>query len=953
MPLVTRVGPALLGLVLAVAVALRALAAAAPSQDVPVPGGTAAFARALAIDPVPDRGRFMFEVTRLIYDNPESRNPRVAAFLFRLNPERRGRFPVDIPNAGRPDLVPVPLTEDVWSDAVFHRRVEREDLVAAILSDRFAALLCHGLAALDDQTLQFFAAHEGLLSRIVERSAPAFGAFSNSVRVRANRIVPPGDDGAVPLWEAIVGEKVTRPERFIQQLFEQNEGRLAYLYDTIGQIDAPRRAFALGLWMKDPAARLDRFKALATSGINAYREWHVRTLPFNRASHDAAMTLTRISVDETGAPAAPAARGFWSRVWSGNDLPDDPGRQLRGADEEPFDAAFVMEAVGSSDVRLRAERLDQIAFAQRVFSGTTADRGDVFVATRAVARYRMLALTLERIGITAAPAYVAAARHAARLAAVDGHRGFVAQAQYQGAVALVARMVQVRTITAARAQQLIERLAARPLNAEGRYAGGVAEWIIDDLAPALHAADTMEDTLVAALGGRPSGDDAAPTHVVWEGHRYRLDLGAAERRRLHDVREKQGGLPITVALDLAVAARRLSTEKLAAEDLESVRVRLTRLAAAAPERSRQDEEDNLPAGLGAPREAHGILQKAIDDLSRAVKAGDFRRVPRIADPLLTLTDELLAQALLSFAYAVAAGEPDGALLLADDVSHRHDFGFAAKDADTRARIVWSVPRQEVSPGVPWHVSGSLLGLDVALASSALRRVNNERVLEAPRLTSNERDGFAVSVSLMNPFALRDADRDALAAALDRGASRVAALAGADDVDVVADAVAMEGGRRRALRWTLAHERDRLPSMFSATERLVLGGGRPADFHAWGMGVLTTVGCLCSHMMPPGRSALLAGRPQLGLTASGLPDVNLQIAVRLKELNLPAALARVVLSAAMQDFIDEAHPTDDADWLALARRARMFSREQVEDYVAAATANGPLVPDNGPSRAGHR
>jgi hypothetical protein len=53
---------------------------------------------------------------------------------------------------------------------------------------------------------------------------------------------------------------------------------------------------------------------------------------------------------------------------------------------------------------------------------------------------------------------------------------------------------------------------------------------------------------------------------------------------------------------------------------------------------------------------------------------------------------------------------------------------------------------------------------------------------------------------------------------------------------------------------------------------------------------------------------------------------------------------VVLSGAMQDFIDEVKPTDDADWLTLARSARSVSRDRIEDYVAVATAVGPLVPD---------
>jgi hypothetical protein len=67
---------------------------------------------------------------------------------------------------------------------------------------------------------------------------------------------------------------------------------------------------------------------------------------------------------------------------------------------------------------------------------------------------------------------------------------------------------------------------------------------------------------------------------------------------------------------------------------------------------------------------------------------------------------------------------------------------------------------------------------------------------------------------------------------------------------------------------------------------------------------------------------------------------------LRDLHLPAPIAKVVLSGAMQDFIDEVRPTDDADWITLSRAARSVTRERIEDYVAAATAGGPLVPDTG-------
>ena len=61
----------------------------------------------------------------------------------------------------------------------------------------------------------------------------------------------------------------------------------------------------------------------------------------------------------------------------------------------------------------------------------------------------MLMWTLERIGIRAPSAYAQAARQAARLGALDGRRGFEAQAQFQGALAILARAAMVTTLDAA------------------------------------------------------------------------------------------------------------------------------------------------------------------------------------------------------------------------------------------------------------------------------------------------------------------------------------------------------------------------------------------------------------------------------------------------------------------------------------------------------------------------
>jgi hypothetical protein len=935
------------------AVVPRDVAAAAVSEDVPIPGGTVALAQALGIDPAPDRGRFVYEITRLLYNAPEGRRGSADTYLAAARQALGRRANADT----RPgDVVPVPLTVDLWSTAIFHHTVAPRDLVTAIIIDRSASLLCLGLASLDEGTLGFLADHPQLLERIYERSSPAFAVLAPSLRVQGNRVVPPGGEPAVALWEGATLEKVTRADRFIQQLLELNEGRLAYLFDAIGTLDSARRAFALGLWLPNPTARAERFKAL-TVGVGAYRESHLRTLPLGRASYDLVMTLSRVEAGPDGTPAAPAARGFWARVFGGGDLPDDPARQLRNADEDPIDAAWLVETIGPADVRVRAERLDQIAFGQRLFGDVdAAARSDALIAVRGLGRYRMLMWTLERVGIRAPSTFAQAARQAARLGALDGRRGFEAQSQFQGALAILARAAAVTTFDAARTKALVEQLVALPLTEDGRYAGAIARWLRAEVAAAAPGAETTELAVLAAMSGPPSGDGPIARPVTWEGQPYRLDLGAAERRRLHIVREKQEGAALDVPIDLAAAARALAADKIAIADVETILTKLTAAIDDLPRRIGRDNEETAPPGVSPSPNRREALRKVTDELSKDVRNKDLKRVARAAEPLIELSDSVLADVLLSIAYAADVGDPDGTVLLAEDVSRRHDFGFNARDLDQRMRLAWAVPRVEVTPGIPWHVSGSLLGLDIGLAPLALRRLNFERVLEAPKLTSNERDTFAMSVSLLNPFTMRDADRDAIADAVARGQRRVGALRNGGQAaaraaaeaafDAIAEELSIEGWRRRAARWMVVHEADRVPSMFSLTDLLVLGGGRAAAFDAWGMSMVTVQGCLCSRLTPPGRWPTLLGRPPLGLTATAVADVHMHVAIMLKEMRLPAAIAKVVLSGAVQDFIDEAKSTDDGDWLSLVRAARAATRDRVEDYIAAATAAGPFVPDTG-------
>src|SRR5262245_9041319 len=134
------------------------------------------------------------------------------------------------------------------------------------------------------------------------------------------------------------------------------------------------------------------------------------------------------------------------------------------------------------------------------------------------------------------------------------------------------------------------------------------------------------------------------------------------------------------------------------------------------------------------------------------------------------------------------------------------------------------PRQKVAPDVAWHVTGSVLGIDIALTPLVLRRLNFDRVVDAPRLTSNQREAFATSVVFMNPYTLRDEDRDAIVDAIDRSRRRVAALTSAADLDTIGGELGFESARQRAMGWTFAHQQNRVESLLSLTELLILNGG---------------------------------------------------------------------------------------------------------------------------------
>jgi hypothetical protein len=841
------------------------------------------------------------------------------------------------------DIVPIPLSAALWSDAVLQRRVPPAELLAAILEDDRAILLCHGLSGLDDLTLQYLAEHPAIL-RSIYAHAPVFAAFGSTLRIREGRVVTPGEeqsDAARTIWETLAEAGPADPARFIPALFTRRAGRLAYIYDTIAELDPPHRAFAMGLWLKDPELRLSHALTLVDYIADSYPEWPTTQRPFVRPLHDFGVTLLAVTVDKDGVPRYPASRKLWERAFDGGTLPEDPARLLRDSERSgSIDAAWLAQTIAMGDVGVRGMRLRQLAFGHRVFGDAAPGEAEnVLIALRAFARYRTAMLGLEQAGIRKPAIYAMVARQAEALGRLDGGRAFIAFSQFQGALAVIVRLARNGSATLAETEDLITSLVRVPIRGDGRLAGGVIDWVRRDLLKGEE--DTAEHTLLTALGGPALPN--LPT-IEWEGGQYRLDLAASETERLRRVRQRQGGYILDAAVQLHSTAQSLSISNIDLEGIAHASAALTRIQALLPRKPEATPSERIPGGAENLPDPLVIVERAIRELGRLTRPRDGRRAAEVATEVIEAADVVLAEVLSSVAYALALGDPDGATLLGGDVARRHDFGVGSRSPNVRESEPWSIPEQHYDPGVPWHVTGSLIGLDVALAQLALQRLAGDGFFGPPLLGSNDRETFARSVALMNPYALRDAERDRIGAAIQGGRQRAAVARSAADLDALAEAVRMDGWRRRALHWTAANEPQTTLSLLSLEELFVLGGGSVAEVQGWGTAMTSSWGCLCTRMPAPNEWRFLTGRPQAGLLGAAMPDVTLHIAAELHELELPAALAKSVMSTAMQQFVDTARPNDGNDWLALVRGAVTITRERFEDFVAAAAAvGGPLLP----------
>jgi hypothetical protein len=855
-----------------------------------VPGGRDTL-RALGVPDSRERAAVMIDLIRRLHLSPKAPLELEAAVGQLRQVPRRVATPL---------LLPMPLSPAVWNQLVFRRAVPPERLFAEILGDERARLLFHGLAGLDPDTRRWLVGQPDLLRWFLasDQAARSFAWFAPALRIRANRLVIPGGELGVTRWSTTLGAGSHEPARFIRRLVEHNDGRTVGLYFLVAHVEPSRQQFVLGPRASDPR----RFATLVRAFAACYPTQST-IYPFAVRSADAALLLLELELGNDGRPRGPTGLKFWQHVFAGDSF-EDGDRPIDPNDTTAIDAAWMVETLCAAPARVRGPIFATLLAGPRVFGGVAGDVDDVAGALRSRRFFPVLFMAIEHVGVRQPRVFTAAAKRAASLGRIGAaEQAITATRIYQGALALTLNAVTSKVLSATEGGALVESLAATPLESD-QYAGRIADWLHDRWLPAIRRADpqlhnepSAERLVAAALSGSTHG---SVPRVTWEGADYVVDHAFFNRRRLLDIRSRQGGVSLDQVLEMRAARN-----------------------GGAP--ADVDRWERQMRSVVVADEYGG----ASIDLPSAVR--DRRQRP-------WAVDVLLAHVLGSWAYAPHLGDPEGGSLVGGDGSLRHILGVRSAGRP-RVELRWEPPSVAIRGRA---LSGSLLGLQMPLSPWSLRRLSSQAVPPPRTIDENDLLSLTLTASLSNPRDLTDGTADAIAAAIRRGSALVAGAGrDTDALDALAASAPLGPWRRAALPWMVNEEADRVAEQFSTTQLARLGG-LAAGTDAWGTAAIAT-GCLCLRMPAARIPELVAGRHTDGIVSAQSADVMLQVTAILADLKVPASLASPVLAYAMRDYLDRVRPFHSVDTDAFARAARAIDRRSIEDYLGAVAAVGALRP----------
>lgn len=912
---------------------ILALLASAPSaaaqhgwSDVPLPGGRAGLLPRIGLSTDVPRALVLGEILRVAHASRDPNAPvvRTLTQYFAAPPEGS-------------ELVPVPLSLVEWR-VLLGDNVTDSSLLARLIVDRRAALLCFGLLQLDPETRAFVGSDGALMRRMYERHSGILAAFGQSLQVRGGALALPGGEAARAVWSSLIGETITDTPRAILRLVEADNGRLLYFLDTVSRLDPPRQALVIA--DRADEAPGTRLRSIYRTFTRIEPGWRLGDFPFVRLGADPALVLSAMQ-PENG--QVRQTQAFWRAVLDDGTLVKDHRKRWADLDDgERAEPAWILNRITGDALPQRLEGMQVHAFAERTTDRLRgAPAADVAWLARAFRRYPALLLTLERLDVVDVDVLVRLVNHASRLSAVsaDVARHEQTLAIFQAPLTLLVRARQVKAISAETARTLVASFS-RLVPSETGYGRAVGAWLDTELLPALGHDPTTdgaspEATLLEALAGLRTPAAADGATVIWESHSYRVDLAAPELVRLTEIRGLQEGN----TLDTALAATRLGASisgKDGAAAAQQISAALRTLAETV-----QPIEVSERTTASPPVDARGALVAVARDLDRINARADAKRVAAIAARLGHVEDALLADVLTSLLYAIWIGDPQGQAFLAGNVARRHDFGLRLMTASERAGTPWLLPLETSGSGQPWHLRGALLGLDIGLSRLALRRTRLDLPDNQPTLNESDRRTLVTTLALTNPYEIDQASADLLIRWLREGR----AMAGTPSrLEERLDRLSLDGRRVEAIRWAARHATEEIESLLLRTELVLLAQDQATPLpDVWGQAATARTGCLCLDFPNPPAIDRVMGRPGTGLITARIADLKLRVLEMLDDLKLPAILARGVLASATQDYLDDVRPAHGDDWLALVRHVDRLHQDRFDDYVAALTAGGPLVP----------
>jgi hypothetical protein len=878
--------------------------------------------------------------------------------------------------------LPLPLDRETWTRYIVNASIAPGDLFPSIVGNREFALIYDGLVGLDAQTLAFFR-HEQPLFQAALDHPTLLAEFSRSLRVRGGRVLTPGGDAADAAWRDLVGESPTTPDRFLKRLIEGDGARLAWFYDAVMHMGPRQQRYVLGLWLAPAQQRIAARRALDQFESFTGAPDFLRT-PFTRREFDPVAALSELDLAADGTPTSLTSPAFVDRALDTLDF-SDPGRAAPVATgtDALLTAATFLDIVFSGPRANARPRAEAIAYGQSLARhAPSISPANLTVAMRAYLRFPALLKALDRIPVTRPAVLSAAIARAEVLRHALAPEAWMSLAQYQSVLAVLEAGVVSGGIAPKVAEDLIEEASGIETDDHGSYEGKMGEWLAHQFVDRLRkevdvdpADPSLEAVLRSALAGKGIGRPLP--ELEWAGFKYVADLPAVEARRIETVRVKMG----SPRFDLVASLARLPGRLTSATSLDQVQAVAGEFDHDGPSLVRYLPQTRL---LEPDATSISVLDSVTKEL-RAAKNPKDSHVKRATDELRWLTDRVVAYGMMSWVYAAHLDDATTPLLLAGDVSVRHDFGLfeeptafesaATSNASTVPKgsgirrphaaleqLPWSEPIAVLSEdipracpgavswgscvnadqrregvdreGVPWHVEGSLFSFDVLLDVSIPSNTKSVDQLNAHPLLEFLWQGLSESVPLqavddpLDPATLTN-----VSTAIRRG--RQAASEHRDRLEVLPE------WRYAALPWAATHEPEALTRLVSESDLFDFGAASGPAVDALGGGMNVTSGCLCLKMLSPRTRDLMAYYPGGEYVGVVLSDLRLRIAELLEEAKLPADLEPVLVKMAMRAVMTRVGLGDDGEWLSVTAAMSAVSRKDLDGFLAQMTQSGAL------------